>query len=52
MHSIVVFCGSNTGAGAAYAAAARALARAIAGRRLLITPEHRAALMAQPRPFA
>ena len=34
MHSIGVFCGSNTGAGAAYAAAARALARAIAGRHL------------------
>lgn len=34
MHSIGVFCGSNTGAGTAYAEAARKLARSIAGRRL------------------
>jgi len=34
MRSICVFCGSNTGAGDAYAEAARALARAIARRRL------------------
>jgi uncharacterized protein (TIGR00730 family) len=34
MHSVCVFCGSNTGAGEAYAEAARALARAIARRRL------------------
>ena len=34
MHSIGVFCGSNTGARAAYAEAARRLGRAIAGRRL------------------
>ena len=34
MHSICVFCGSNTGAGEAYAEAARSLARAIARRRL------------------
>ncbi|HSN42214.1 MAG TPA: TIGR00730 family Rossman fold protein [Burkholderiales bacterium] len=32
MHSICVFCGSNAGRGEAYADAARALARAIAGR--------------------
>ena len=32
MHSICVFCGSNAGSGEAYADAARALARAIAGR--------------------
>lgn len=34
MRSVCVFCGSNTGAGEAYADAARALARAIAGRGL------------------
>lgn len=34
MQSIGVFCGSNTGSGAAYADAARRLARAIAGRGL------------------
>jgi uncharacterized protein (TIGR00730 family) len=34
MQSVCVFCGSNTGAGEAYAEAARALARAIARRRL------------------
>jgi uncharacterized protein (TIGR00730 family) len=34
MHSIGVFCGSNTGSGTAYADAARRLARAIAGRGL------------------
>jgi uncharacterized protein (TIGR00730 family) len=34
MHSICVFCGSNTGAGEAYAEAARALAHAIARRGL------------------
>jgi uncharacterized protein (TIGR00730 family) len=34
LHSICVFCGSNTGAGGAYVEAARRLARAIAGRRL------------------
>src|SRR5262245_7066952 len=34
LRSICVFCGSNSGAGAAYADAARALARAIAGRGL------------------
>lgn len=34
MRSVCVFCGSNTGAGPTYAEAARALARAVAGRRL------------------
>jgi hypothetical protein len=34
MHSIGVFCGSNTGSGTAYADAARRLAQAIAGRGL------------------
>jgi uncharacterized protein (TIGR00730 family) len=34
LHSVCVFCGSNPGAGDAYADAARNLARAIAGRRL------------------
>ena len=34
LHSVCVFCGSNTGAGEAYTEAARRLARAIAGRRL------------------
>lgn len=34
MRSVCVFCGSNTGAGEAYADAARELARAIARRRL------------------
>ncbi|MGH6629519.1 MAG: TIGR00730 family Rossman fold protein [Burkholderiales bacterium] len=34
MRSVCVFCGSNTGAGEAYAGAARKLARAIVGRRL------------------
>ncbi|MDP1718073.1 MAG: TIGR00730 family Rossman fold protein [Burkholderiales bacterium] len=34
MHSICVFCGSNTGRSEVYADAARALARAIAGRGL------------------
>ena len=34
MHSVCVFCGSNTGAGEVYAEAARTLARAIARRRL------------------
>ena len=34
MHSIGVFCGSNTGVGTAYVEAARRLAQAIAGRRL------------------
>ncbi len=34
MQSVCVFCGSNTGAGEAYADAARKLAYAIAGRRL------------------
>ena len=34
MHSVCVFCGSNTGAGEAYSDAARALARAIVERGL------------------
>lgn len=34
MRSVCVFCGSNTGAGEAYAAAARELARVLARRRL------------------
>jgi uncharacterized protein (TIGR00730 family) len=34
VQSVCVFCGSNTGAGDAYAEAARALARAVARRRL------------------
>ena len=34
MQSIGVFCGSNTGAGTAYAEAARKLAQSMAGRRL------------------
>lgn len=34
MRSVGVFCGSNTGAGEAYADAARSLARAVAGRGL------------------
>jgi uncharacterized protein (TIGR00730 family) len=34
VHSVCVFCGSNSGAGEAYAEAARGLARAIARRRL------------------
>jgi uncharacterized protein (TIGR00730 family) len=36
MHSVCVFCGSNSGAGEAYAEAARGLARAIARRRLTL----------------
>jgi len=36
MRSVCVFCGSNSGAGEAYASAARNLARAIARRRLAL----------------